>query len=151
MDLLKLKYFHTVAKLEHVTRASEQLHVAQPAITKTIKRLEAELGVLLLRKQGRNVALTEYGQFLKEQLDKVFPIVDSIPEQLDKKKNLREKTIRLNVLAASIFTMESVVNYKNMHPEIVFNMIQFAEKENSDISITTEKVSGHDIKATHIL
>lgn len=50
MDLLKLKYFYTVAKLGHVTRASELLHVAQPAITKTIKGLESELGITLFKK-----------------------------------------------------------------------------------------------------
>ena len=41
MDLLKLRYFYTVAEFEHVTKAAEKLHIAQPAITKTIKLLES--------------------------------------------------------------------------------------------------------------
>jgi DNA-binding transcriptional LysR family regulator len=131
-----------------VTRASELLHVAQPAITKTIKGLESELGINLFKKQGRNIALTEYGLYLRERLDGVFSILDSLPEEIERKKNQREKTIRLNVLSASIFTMESVVQYKNMHPEVVFNMIQFAEKDSSDINITTEPVENNAIKST---
>ena len=39
MDLLKLKYFYTVAKFEHITKAAEELHIVQPAITKSIKLL----------------------------------------------------------------------------------------------------------------
>ena len=47
MDLLQLHYFRTVARFEHVTRAAEELRVAQPALSKTLARLEAELGVPL--------------------------------------------------------------------------------------------------------
>ncbi len=140
MDLLKLKYFYTVAKLEHVTKASEELHVAQPAITKCVKKLEDELGVKLLVRVGRNVKLTEYGKLLKDKLNGVFEVLDEIPTLIEKKKELRQKNIRLNVLSASIFTMETVVEYKNAHPEVVFTMIQFAERESSDINITTEPI-----------
>ena len=68
MDLLKLRYFYAVAEFEHVTKAAEKLHIAQPAITKTIKLLESELGVPLFIRVGRNVKLTEYGELLKRKL-----------------------------------------------------------------------------------
>ena len=47
MDLNKLYYFYITAKHEHVTRAAEELHIAQPALTKSIKLLESDLGVPL--------------------------------------------------------------------------------------------------------
>src|SRR5262249_19356145 len=55
MDLLQLHYFRTVARLEHVTRAAEELGVAQPALSKTMARLEAELGMPLFDRRGRRV------------------------------------------------------------------------------------------------
>ena len=45
MELLQLKYFYALAKTQHVTRTAEQLHIAQPALTQTINRLEKELGL----------------------------------------------------------------------------------------------------------
>ena len=48
MELLQLKYFQTVARLEHMTKAAEELHIAQPSLSKTIARLEKDLGVLYL-------------------------------------------------------------------------------------------------------
>jgi len=45
MELNRLYYFYVVAKHEHVTRAAEELHVAQPALSRTIHLLEEELGV----------------------------------------------------------------------------------------------------------
>ena len=47
MELTKLRYFYVVAKHGHVTRAAEEIHIAQPALTKAIKLLEEELGVPL--------------------------------------------------------------------------------------------------------
>ena len=45
MELTQLTYFLTVAQMQHMTRAAEALHIAQPALTKSVQRLESELGV----------------------------------------------------------------------------------------------------------
>ena len=65
MELAKLRYFYTVAKLGHVTRAAEEIHIAQPALTKAVKQLEEELGVALFYKKGRNIYPTVYGEYLQ--------------------------------------------------------------------------------------
>ncbi len=56
------KCFMAVASLKSYTRAAETLHVSQPAITKQIQTLEAELGILLLERDKRSVQLTENGE-----------------------------------------------------------------------------------------
>ena len=48
MELTQLTYFLTVAQMQHMTRAAEALHIAQPALTKSVQRLESELGVPLI-------------------------------------------------------------------------------------------------------
>ena len=67
MELRYLKYFVTVAERQNFTRAAEELHVAQPAISQQIKSLEEELGVSLLHRTKRSVKLTAAGNaFLSE-------------------------------------------------------------------------------------
>ena len=83
MELAKLRYFYVVASLGHVTRAAEEIHIAQPALTKAIKLLEKELGVPLFYKTGRNVCLTTYGEYLKNKLESILPMVDGIPLELE--------------------------------------------------------------------
>lgn len=67
MELRQLKYFMEVARVEHMTKASENLHVAQSAVSRQITKLEEELGVHLFDRVGRNMQLTSVGQdFLKQ-------------------------------------------------------------------------------------
>ncbi len=64
MELRHLRYFEAVARLNHVTRAATELHVAQPALSKQLRDLEEELGVALFDRVGRRVQLTEAGAAL---------------------------------------------------------------------------------------
>jgi DNA-binding transcriptional LysR family regulator len=67
MELRQLRYFATVARELNFTRAAEVLHVAQPALSRQIRQLEEELGVSLLQRNSRGVALTPKGErFLSE-------------------------------------------------------------------------------------
>lgn len=137
MELLQLHYFYEVARNLHVTKTAELLHVAQPALTQGIRRLEKELGVKLFCKNGRNIALTEYGEFLKAKLTPVLQTIENIPEQIHEISNLRKKTIRVNVLAASTMIIDALIHYQQEHDDIRFQVVQNAEDINADITIYT--------------
>lgn len=76
MNLYQLYYFKTLARLEHYTKAAEELCLTQPSLSHAISCLEDELNVLLFEKRGRNIQLTEYGkQFL--------PYIESAIEEIE--------------------------------------------------------------------
>ena len=64
MDLRDLRYFETIAELQHVGRASARLHRTQPALTSSIRRLEQACGAALFEKAGRGIRLTAAGKVL---------------------------------------------------------------------------------------
>lgn len=132
-----MRYFYTVAKLQHMTRAAECLNVAQPALSQAIKSLEAELSVGLFSKKGRNIVLTPYGEYLYKRLKTLLPEIDSIPEELKRLKGEVTKTIRLNILAASAFVIDSIVEYRKINPEAIFEYEQSEQKSGCNIVIYT--------------
>lgn len=76
MNLRQLKYFVRVVEAGSMTRAAEQLFVAQPALGMQIKQLEERLGVALLQRHSRGVSATRNGQFLYERACEVLRLVD---------------------------------------------------------------------------
>ena len=64
MDLRDLRYFETIAELEHIGRATERLHRTQPALTSCVRRLEQACGAPLFEKAGRGIRLTPAGRVL---------------------------------------------------------------------------------------
>lgn len=71
----QIHYFMAVAEELHFRRASERLHVAQPAVSRAIRQLEAQLGVTLLVRDNRNVALTAGGEAFYRECRKAADIL----------------------------------------------------------------------------
>ena len=65
MDLRDLTYFETIAELGHLGRAAQKLNRSQPALTKSIQRLEESFGTRLFQRDGRRIKLTPVGELLQ--------------------------------------------------------------------------------------
>jgi DNA-binding transcriptional LysR family regulator len=72
MELRHLRYFVAVAEELHFRRAAERLHVAQPAVSEQVRKLEEELGVRLLERTQRSVALTDAGAAMLDEARRVL-------------------------------------------------------------------------------
>src|SRR3954452_20599621 len=82
MDLRQLGYVVALAEERSFTRAASRLHVAQPALSQQIAKLEAEVGLPLVDRTTRRVATTEAGERLVEHARRVLKQVDVAREDL---------------------------------------------------------------------
>ncbi len=87
MDIRQLKYFITVAEEQNIGRAAVRLHVSQPPLTRQIKALEEELGVLLFTRTHWGVKLTQAGESLLEHARNIRAHVDLAKEYAQRAGN----------------------------------------------------------------
>lgn len=84
IEIRQLEYFHSVCKLNSISKAAAELHVTQPSISIAIQKLEEELGVQLLDRSQRQIALTDEGRiFFRCVNDILMRIGDSVNEVKD--------------------------------------------------------------------
>ena len=103
MLLSQLKYFQVVAKHEHISHAAEELHVAQPALSSTISKLEKEFGLPLFDRKGRNIELNEAGSRLLEHVNFLFDELDVLEQDLAQTKEELEHKLVLSVSNCMFF------------------------------------------------
>lgn len=77
MDLMQLRYFQEVAKTGNITRASRELHVTQPNLSKSIARLEEELQVPLFSHRKGRIELNDYGRMFLSSVELAFAQLDA--------------------------------------------------------------------------
>ena len=126
MELRQLYYFVKVAQREHVTKAAEELHVAQSAVSRQIHQLEEELGAKLFLQKGRNLQLTPVGALFLKRAEVIIADLErsvlEVQEFLDPEKG----EIRLGFPHSLGFSLipEIVSAFRKLHPNVRFRFKQ---------------------------
>ncbi|WHY86277.1 LysR substrate-binding domain-containing protein [Neobacillus novalis] len=126
MELRQIQYFIEVAKREHVTEAAHALHVAQSAVSRQIVNLEAELGVDLFIREGRNVKLTPIGSLFLEQMEQAMKLIDNAKREVEEFLDPEKGTIRIGFpssLAAYILPT-CISAFRERYPQVKFQLNQ---------------------------
>jgi DNA-binding transcriptional LysR family regulator len=98
VELRQLRYFVTVAEELHFGRAAERLHIAQPAVSQQVRRLERELKVQLLDRSPRRVRLTEAGQRFLPAARSVLAAADAARATVAELAGGRAEVLRLGTI-----------------------------------------------------
>lgn len=95
MELRQLRYLDAVARHRSFTRAALDLHVAQSALSQQVAQLERELGIELLRRTTRRVAVTEAGELVLTRARRALAEIDCVRADMDALRGLVGGTLRL--------------------------------------------------------
>lgn len=126
MELRQLKYFLTVSRLGSVTKAAEQCHIAQPAISIAIRNLEEELGVPLFERYHKRISLTPAGAVFLRRVEDIFNRVHSAAKEMEDFADLRRGVIRVGItpmLGAVIFPYV-LSKFRADHPALELIVIE---------------------------
>jgi DNA-binding transcriptional LysR family regulator len=95
MELRHLRYFLTVARTLNFTKAADELHMAQPPLSRQIRELEEEIGVALFERRGKRVFLSSAGQVFEERAQQILK--DTNSAIVDSQRAARGETGRVAV------------------------------------------------------
>ncbi|PRA08099.1 MULTISPECIES: LysR family transcriptional regulator [unclassified Paenibacillus] len=152
MELLQLKYFLTVARCEHVTEAAGKLHVTQSSLSKTIQRLEEDLGVPLFDRIGRKLRLNDFGRTFLQRTEKALFELEQGKREIADLSNPDQGTLQLAVTTAS--TLPGILReFRKTKPDIQFhvqmvsleNMSRLLHRGEVDFCLSSPPIQGDDI------
>jgi len=137
VELLQLQYFRTVAKWEHMTRAAQELRIAQPALSKTIARLEEHVGVPLFDRQGGRIRLNAFGNIFLNKVDAALALLEEAKKEVNERAGLEHGIIHL---ATSTLTRlsEPLSLFLSNHPNIKMQITQASTEEIAEFIETGE-------------
>ena len=120
MELRQLRYVEAVARHRHFTRAADELHVAQSALSHQIRRLEAELGTELFERTSRRVAPTEAGEAVAARARRALAEVEGVREEVDELRGVTRGRLSIGALlpAGEIDAPGLVAKFSAAHPGI---------------------------------
>jgi DNA-binding transcriptional LysR family regulator len=131
MDLRKLEIFVEVAHSGSFSAAAEQLHMAQPAVSIAVRKLEESLGLGLFDRSGRRIALTSEGQRLLVQARAILEQVQELRESAGSLNNLLqgELSIACPSMLATYYLPDLLSAFLTEHPGLTASVTQAGTRE----------------------
>ncbi|SMY16713.1 MULTISPECIES: LysR family transcriptional regulator [Photobacterium] len=126
MDTRLLIYFTQLAQTKNFTRAAEQLHIAQPALSVAIKKLEQQLDLTLFYRNERKVSLTQEGEVLLIHAKQILQKIDDATLAMKELRGLEKGEVRLGVpsMLGSYFFPQILMGFKSHYPNLKLTIVE---------------------------
>ncbi|MGW5419029.1 LysR family transcriptional regulator [Streptomyces sp. NPDC003943] len=157
MDLHALRQFAVVARLEHLSRAAEELRVAQPSLSRTVARLEHELGTPLFDRAGR-LRLNDAGRLFLGHVERALGELDAGRRALAERAGEGFGTVRL--ASETFLTLTGpLAAFKRAHPSVEVELHQLEAGEMArrlraqevDLCVASQPVPAEGLEAVRLL
>ena len=131
VDLELYRVFYVVAKNKHMTRASEELHISQPAISQSIKKLEDQLGGALFLRSNKGMELTEEGKMFYEYVKGALELITNAENEFTSFKDLSKGEIKIgcSTTLTKLVLMDVLKEFHKDYPNININIINGLTKD----------------------
>lgn len=136
MEFRQLQYFKKIAETENISLASKELHIAQPFLSRTLKNLEEELGVLLFDRRGKAIHLNDHGRVLLGYATQILSLTE---QALDELKRGTGETLRIAMFNSTNMFPGLIARFRAQHPDIQLSLCKASHSdvfpENCDVMI----------------
>lgn len=120
MELRQIRAFVEIARLQSFTRAAERLHVAQPAVSMAIRKLEEELELTLLNRQDRRVSLTAEGEVFLRHAERILANCRAAETEMAELRGLERGEVRIGIppMMSSYYFPRVICDFRQRYPHL---------------------------------
>jgi LysR family transcriptional regulator, benzoate and cis,cis-muconate-responsive activator of ben and cat genes len=131
VELRHLRYFVAVARERNFTRAAEQLHIAQPPLSRQVQQLEDELGIDLIETGSRPLRLSEAGRLFYEQAVQVLERVDEMKAMVGRLHDAERSRFSMGFVASTLYgKLPTVIrSYRAARPDVELILLEMTSVE----------------------
>ena len=124
VDLELYRVFYAVAKHKHMTKASKELHISQPAISQSIKKLEGQLGGTLFLRSNKGMGLTEEGKMFYEYVKGALELINNAENEFTSFKDLSKGEVKIgcSTTLTKLVLMNALKDFHLDYPNININI-----------------------------
>ena len=124
IDLELYRVFYVVAKNRHMTKASEELHISQPAISQSIKKLDNQLGGSLFLRSNKGMELTEEGKMFYEYIKGALELINNAENEFTSFKDLSKGEIKIgcSTTLTKLILIDVIKKFHDEYPNININI-----------------------------
>jgi DNA-binding transcriptional LysR family regulator len=134
-SLNNLLVFESAARRGSFTRAAEDLHISQPAVSHAMRLLEADLGVALFERQHKGVQTTDAGKYLLEQVGMGLSLIDQALREV-RSMQAHQVTLAVSTATATWWLLPRIARFKQQHPDIELRVIT----TDTDLDLARERI-----------
>lgn len=125
MELRQLKYFATLVEQTTYTRAAQKLHITQPSLTASMKKLEKELNFALVDKRYREFRLTNEGEILYHEAKKLLNHFEHVSHEMVRLKDVGPPILSIGLIESSMFFIPEVLEkFKHEQPDVRVSLLE---------------------------
>src|SRR5699024_8285712 len=130
MEFQQLRYFVTLVEQSTFTRAASLLHISQPSLSASIKKLENELRLLLLDRSTRHQQLTVEGKILYEEAKNLIRYFEYIEQEMKRLKNNGPLELNIGFIESAEFWVTKVLKqFNNEFPKVTIRLSEILSRE----------------------
>ena len=120
MDLRQLRVFVEIVRQGSFTRAAERLHIAQPAVSISIRKLEDELDLILLNRQEKRISLTAEGESLLRHAERILDNLSAAETEMAELRGLTQGEVRIGIppMMSSYYFPQIIREFCDAYPNL---------------------------------
>ena len=156
MELRQLEYFQVVSRLNSISKAAEELHIAQPSVSVSIQKLEEELGVHLFDRSRRHITLTSEGAVFSQRVNDILSRIDDSVNEMQDLRTFQMGSIKIGIPPmVGVFLFPQIfARFRKQYPQLKLTAVEagslaiqnLLEQGRLDIGIITKSTTSASLE-----